>query len=276
MEIVIKSPVNLYHCLTEPANYIHLSSDIFNLIGQVIALYQSPLGNVPVRRGKLFLADTVDTKPKFGRSIGQIQIVLDAMPLIISYTQELDDALGELGLRGRAEMMQLDLVLVQKLQKTMNRSADAAEKESSIHRVVRRWTLEQAEVKLTEVEVRVVKFSPESNPRARIPKEDFENWKMSSDFEKMNVWKRFEMIPFMWAPKFVYYRRDDQEVVDLNKSKTLAAFIFVVDPTQTLCLRKRLREIEASIRSYLEIQRTLQNRMTVISSSHDEKVLFES
>jgi hypothetical protein len=50
--------------------------------------------------------------------------------------------------------------------------------------------------------------------------------------------------------------------------------MFLVDPTQALCLRKRLREIEASIRSYLEIQRMIQNRMTVISSSHDEKVSF--
>jgi hypothetical protein len=219
MEVVIKSPITLYHSLTEPANYVHLSSDIFNLISQIIALYQSPLGIVPIRRGKLHLADDMDPKPKLSRCIGQIHIVLDAMPLIISYTQELDDANGELGLRGRAELMQLDLVLVQKLQKTMNRSADAAEKENYIHRVVRRWTLEQAEVKLTEVEMRVVKFSPESTLRPTISIEDFENWKLASDFDKCKCWKRFEMIPFMWAPKFVYYRRDDQEVMDLNKSK---------------------------------------------------------
>ncbi|KAJ3025006.1 hypothetical protein HK097_006772, partial [Rhizophlyctis rosea] len=155
--LAITSPRSFFSGLTEPMNSLNLSTSTVDRFNRFFQVYQSALTNVPIRRGKVFQKALPQAqKPKLGRAIGTARIVTSMYPLVLGYITELETGGGGVGLRARAEKMDIDMTFVQRI---FNFKGSGEEKEAQMKRKsVSKWNLTAAGTEVTDVELRTVVF----------------------------------------------------------------------------------------------------------------------
>ncbi|KAJ3103149.1 hypothetical protein HDU97_010357 [Phlyctochytrium planicorne] len=260
INVNIQSPRPFFSALTNPMNAVCLSGGSMRKLQKFIAVYQSPLTIMPIQRGNLFGLNPVLKKPKLGKAIGNVSVNAIMFPLVFSFMNELPEGTGGVGIRCRVEKMEAQLRVRQNQNQGMpsdqTPTGPAAPASGKVSRA-NRWLLDSSEVELSELEGRVLSFDTETMAEdAEAGNQNFfsieekREWLLDIDFEYLDDIKILSMTPFVWSPKVVYYKRDS-----LTKRN--------ISSTQIDLYQVRLREIDASIRHYLEVQKGLEYRMTI-------------
>ncbi|KAJ3292269.1 hypothetical protein HK104_005429 [Borealophlyctis nickersoniae] len=292
----------------EPLNSLTLSPQLLSHLHRFLQTYQSPLTNVPVRRGSVFAtyyshrapsAAVEAGKPKLGRCIGSIRLVCSMYPLVLGYTTELEMGGGGVGVRGRAEKMDVDMTFVQRSVKgpgdaehSRSRASsagvggsDATTKGSKAEKrkPTTKWNLTASEIEVTDIEARTVAYGRgivylSSHPPSSASFSSFtgfddlvdatdmcdlssdRDWILDSDYTCVEDVRHIRMVPFGWSPKVIYYKHGgdaegegEWEGRGRSEKDIYAAQIHL--------FQYRLREIEGSIRHYLEVLKKLQHRL---------------
>ncbi|KAJ3196568.1 hypothetical protein HK101_008480 [Irineochytrium annulatum] len=243
------------------------------------AFGKSPLANIPIHRGSLYDRLGVPLKkPKLGRCLGKVRIKGTMAPLVLSFICERVDASGAVGIRCRADAVAVDLVFKQRAAKRLGEVSGQTLKSKTT-----RWLLDESSMDLTKVEGRVIAFSSaqsDSSPSSgvdlfnlafddeEVPMsnmslsvEEDPGWFLDTDREFMDTTSDVTTIPFVWAPKIVYYKRPEGDVVPEEEKKVHADMHNI----QAELFTQRIKEIESSIQRYNEAQKGIEYRETVFS-----------
>ncbi|KAI8850691.1 RNA pol II promoter Fmp27 protein domain-containing protein [Chytridium lagenaria] len=157
---------------------------------------------------------------------------------------------GAVGVRCRAEKMDLQVCVKQ------NQAQSKAKGEPKSNR----WLLESSEVELSEVEGRVISFQTdvsETVDRKALTQDEIREWLLDVDYEYIEDLRSLTLEPCVWSPKIMYYKRDSVTKKSLIRSNAH------ISAVQIGLYQSRLREIESSIRHFLDNQKGLEYRMTL-------------
>ncbi|KAJ3415500.1 hypothetical protein HDV05_004702 [Chytridiales sp. JEL 0842] len=216
-------------------------------------------------------------KPKLGRTIGSVHMKGAVYPLVLSFICEMEDQSSAVGIRCRAEKMDFDMLFEQR---TIGSVTDSTMALESIQAKSTQWSLLSSHFEFTELEGRVISFGVDllANPGVSdmaeepsmdgrkqpvligVDREDRMEWLLDIDFNYVSNSDLVDMIPFIWSPKMIYFRRHENEDIADREKARVDADIFGV---QIELFQNRLREIESTIRHYLEMQRALEYRIAV-------------
>ncbi|KAI9362419.1 golgi-body localization protein domain-containing protein [Zopfochytrium polystomum] len=269
--IDVQSPREFFSSLSQPINYLSLTNTSLRALLSVIPLYQSPLISIPIHQGKIFTPKGTIFKPKLGRAIGSAHVTGILHPLVVSFMCESEEVC--VGLRCRAEKMEVDMLLEQKPLRVRT---------DLIRAKTTKWTLRASEIIFTELEGRVVQ--PLGNANIEESMDDNEEgdihreWFLTEDrlySDKFTM----RMIPFIWTPKaslfsdwlkklmsipnlqFIYFRRN-ADVRQADRDKNRAEHdIFDV---QIKLYKDRLQTLQSSISYFLSLQSHLEYRIQVL------------
>ncbi|KND00922.1 uncharacterized protein SPPG_04022 [Spizellomyces punctatus DAOM BR117] len=260
----IESPRPFYSGLAEPMNCLNLSVHTLERFFMVTQVYQSVLTSLPIRRGKIFQEGTgpAPSKQKLGRVISTLQLVTTMYPLLLGFVAEVEEGNGAIGLRCRAEKMGVDMTWIQHLIKQRRPKEELLTRKSTI-----KWNLSASEMGFTEIEVRVISLgqgmegdAEKGTPDTSHDANDTREWLFTQDYRYCDSAENVKMIPFAWSPRIIYFRRSDQTTVAGHDNTRMRRDVYAA---QMSLFRNRLREIESSIRHYLEVQKGLEYRMAV-------------
>ncbi|KAI8818444.1 golgi-body localization protein domain-containing protein [Fimicolochytrium jonesii] len=264
----LESPKPFYAGLSEPSNSVHLTLNTMSRFFTFLQVYQSVLTSLPVRKGKLFQEDGPGpSKQKLGRTIGSIRIQTSLHPLLLGFVAEAQDKSLGVGLRCRAAQVVMDMTLLQRVIQQRRPKEELLKRKPTS-----KWILRDSELELTDVEARALAFGDFSEARpATLEKplsvdeldqpgaSDDKDWIFPRDALRKKR-PTLNLVPFAWTPKIIYTKSNDTKVSGAQDSTRSKKDIFEV---QKHLFKSRLREIEAAIRHYLEMQRGLEYRMAV-------------
>ncbi|KAJ3023706.1 hypothetical protein HKX48_001596 [Thoreauomyces humboldtii] len=266
--IKIESPRPFYASLPEPINSLSLTMETLARFFTFTQVYQSVLTSLPIRRGKLFNENGPGpSKQKLGRVIGSIRLITSIYPLLSGFAAEPREQNFGVGLRCRAEQMKVDMTFVQRLIRQRRPKEELLRRKSTV-----KWILSASEIELTEVEARAVAFGdieeaqaeetqtgPEVVGTADESMEDVD-WYLPADYVRDDGNCQIRMVPFAWAPRIIYFKRNDATTTQAHDILRAKRDIYSI---QKSLFKSRMREIESSIRHYLEVQKGLEYRMAV-------------
>ncbi|KAJ1549214.1 hypothetical protein HK405_007709, partial [Cladochytrium tenue] len=267
----VQSPRHDFSSPTQPNNYISFTNKSIRSILAFIPIYQSPLISIPIHQGRIFNPKgPLTIRPKLGRTIRSTHITGTLHPLVASMMSEAEDACA--GVRCRAERLDVDVLLEQR---PLHVSHDIIRAKTT------EWTLQASSAVFTQLEGRIVlPFGSPASGAVADTDVDEEFAELKRDDERRE-WSLPEdtvyadgdlvrTIPFAWTPKFIYFKRNqDAKKADMDK-RTAENDVFDV---QLQIYRERLREIEASIGYFLNIQSHLEYRIQVF---YDDSLKPES
>lgn len=169
LDIKIVSPHSFYSSLTHPINSLSLNPSSLRRVSLVTQIYQSPLTNIPIQRGRLFIDGIPSEKPKLSRALGSLRIKVKMLPLVLGLLHDLEeDNFSGVGFRCRAEKMTVDTKFVQHLvnkkeaEERKPKSDEALppdqieEHQAEVVRSAMKWSLESSHYGFTELEVFLV------------------------------------------------------------------------------------------------------------------------
>ncbi|KAI9017507.1 golgi-body localization protein domain-containing protein [Gaertneriomyces semiglobifer] len=262
--INIESPRPFYTGLVEPLNFLGVSLQALERLFNLVQIYQSVLTSLPVRRGALFQeAGPPVSKQKLGRVVSSIRLISCMHNLALGFTTDLEEAQGGVGLRCRARRMDVDITLVQRLLRRRP-TEDLLTRKSAV-----KWNLNSSEIEFTDIEAKAVSWgqatpwdqhtNPSSETSSFSDAEDDSEWMFIHDEQRAHL-EDYRIIPFAWAPKIIYHKRNDSASPSSQEAKRSPKGIYEV---QLAIFNRRLQTIESSIRHYLELQHGLEYRMAV-------------
>ncbi|KAI8909298.1 golgi-body localization protein domain-containing protein [Powellomyces hirtus] len=281
--INIESPRPFYASLPEPLNSLSLTMETLSRFFTFTQVYQSPLTSLPIRRGKLFQeAGPGPSKQKLGRVISSIRLITCIYPLLAGFVAEPRERNWGVGMRIRAEQMNMDMTLVQRVIRQRRPKEELLKRKSAT-----KWLLSTSEIELKEVEARAIAYGNideakrenEGNAAAAAAKDqdgagpghghptadDLEDhdWYFASDYSRSTeegAECNINMVPFAWAPRIIYFKRNEVNTSLAHDNIRARRDIYSVQKT---LFKSRMREIESSIRHYLDVQKGLEYRMAV-------------
>lgn len=241
LDINIVSPPPFYFSLVNPMNFLNLSSSTYTLVRGMSALYQSPMMNIPIHRGKIYTVGPVPKKPKLSRAMGSLHLKVNMLPLVLGLFEELEeDNQSGVGMRCKAERMDIDMKFVQNVVKSKKAQSESPEQE--IQHMATRWSLEASEISFSELEGRAISFgnalqklkekspslasdldslggSSDEDELSFFLEEGLHEWVVEEDLRYLDSVSQIKMIPFLWSPKMtISKRRDEDTNFSLEKS----------------------------------------------------------
>jgi hypothetical protein len=284
--IDIVSPTPFYSSLTHPVNSLCVNPASLDRVRYVSSLYQSPITNLPVHRGPIFSSMLVIKKPKLMKSIGSLHLKVKMSPLVLGLMHEMEEnEQSGVGVRAKAQNMDIDLMMGQHLVRQINEELGGVQR---IKRTLTQWKLETSEVGFTELEGRAVSFGDAHNilckdegvePNDMLDmagedleerEEDLNEWLLDEDFQYVDDASKLRMTGFIWSPKITYFKRTEGDTYQIEDKMKSEGYIF---GEQISLFRGRLRELEASIRHHVDVQRGLEAR---IAMCYDEGLKQQS
>ncbi|KAJ3150997.1 hypothetical protein HDU86_006253 [Geranomyces michiganensis] len=266
--INIESPRPFYASLPEPLNALSLTMETLSRFFTFTQVYQSVLTSLPIRRGKLFQeAGPGPSKQKLGRVIGTIRLITCIYPLLAGFVAEPRERDWGVGFRCRAEQMNVDMTLVQRLIRQRRPKEELLKRKPAT-----KWLLSTSEIELIEVEARAVASGCIDDAKKDLAMEgstpadgeaddsDYHDWFFASDYIRSDGGFEIKMVPFAWAPRIIYFKRNEANTSLAHDMMRARRDIYSIQKT---LFKSRMREIEASIRHYLEVQKGLEYRMAV-------------
>ncbi|KAJ3185044.1 hypothetical protein HDU87_002610 [Geranomyces variabilis] len=267
--INIESPRPFYASLPEPLNALSLTMETLSRFFTFTQVYQSVLTSLPIRRGKLFQeAGPGPSKQKLGRVIGTIRLITCIYPLLAGFVAEPRERDWGVGFRCRAEQMNVDMTLVQRVIRQRRPKEELLKRKSAT-----KWLLSTSEIELIEVEARAVASGSIEDAKKDLAMDgsaspagegdsdsDDHDWYFASDYARNGGEYDIKMVPFAWAPRIIYFKRNDANTSSAHDSMRARRDIYSIQKT---LFKSRMREIEASIRHYLDVQKGLEYRMAV-------------
>ncbi|KAI9095836.1 golgi-body localization protein domain-containing protein [Phlyctochytrium arcticum] len=260
----IDSPRTYYSDLSEPLNYLNLSVDSLDRFFTVTKIYQSVLTSLPIRRGRYFSDNgSPVSKQKLGRVISTLTLKTNLYPLLIGFVADVEEGNGAVGLRCRAAKMYVNMTWKQHLLRQKPPSEDFLTRKS-----VTKWNLSASDMELTDIEARAISLgsgmkSEHENANAEdmsCDAADLKDWLFSQDMGYCEEEGQIRMIPFAWTPRVIYFRRKNEASLAMQEATNGGKDVYGV---QILLFRARLRDIESSIRHYLDIQRTIESQIAI-------------
>ena len=229
--IDILSPHPFYSSLTYPINSLCLNTESIERVRLVNKLYESPVVSLPIHRGKLYNFGALVIKPKLLKSIGSVHLKVNMMPLVLGLLNEMeDDSTSGVGVRCRAERMDIDVRFVQRLVK--KKKVDVGEI-SQIKRTLTKWHLAESEIGFSELEGRTISFGnlghlldeddvsarkkttkapdPINEDNEENEADDRKEWILDEDCQYLEDTSKMRMVPFIWSPKITYFKRTDAD-----------------------------------------------------------------
>ncbi|KAJ3126644.1 hypothetical protein HK098_007321 [Nowakowskiella sp. JEL0407] len=330
LDIKIHSPgSNFSFSTSSPMNYLIITPDSLERLRKLFALIQSPLTALVTRRGKLFLPPPPLTsmsslasfrsssvsitgstirKPKLSRMIGSIRLRVAMYPLVLGFVHELDALLTEnkqaaLGVRLRAEQMDVDLLLKQRSVQDMmvelgfteftgaHHYAAALASVINVPRSAKRWKLVESRIEIAELELRTVTFgnagadveaseSFSSGRRGNNLSEDVDADGNDLDDDEQTIEEELVTKEWIMDEDFLYVQDPRTEMKMIPFAWAPRAIYFKrrqedtwtedlqrsdqdIFGVQISLFRRRLNEILSSINYYQEIQKQLVYRIEV-------------
>ena len=218
----ITSPKKFYSGLSIPINSLYLTLETINRLSSFAQVYQSVLTNQQVRTGSLF--STVMTKfqkPKLSLLINSIRLRASAYPLLFSLLAQTEDIAGFVGARIRADEMNLDLRLIQRmiLKNTSNQSKTKS---------ASKWNLQESELDFEILEMCTISSGFDDGvfeePFIKADNDDTHtSWFTDEDFYLTPNLSDIRICPFISSPKLTYYRRsqDPKNAAEQENRKSI-------------------------------------------------------
>ncbi|KAJ3358796.1 hypothetical protein HDU91_005109, partial [Kappamyces sp. JEL0680] len=233
----IDSPRNYYSSLAIPQNCLFLSSETMIGVEKMIAVYQSLLTNVPVRRGNLFNMATVLNKPKLGRAVTSVHLKTVFRPLMFSFTLDCENGVDIVGIRLKAEQTMIDAVLRQYDVKLVSQSL-------LDRKPVTKWIREQFAVSFLEIEGRVLSYC-RPGTGLFVPSHQSSSDMMGWVFKEDNFkdLARVSLLPCIWAPKVDFIVLENAK----QTQETEDAATKAINEVQLQIFKRRLAEIDQEI-----------------------------
>ncbi|KAJ3115920.1 hypothetical protein HDU96_010866 [Phlyctochytrium bullatum] len=173
-----------------------------------------------------------------------IKIQVTMFPLILSFFNEYPDGSGGVGLRTRAEKMEVILCVRQNQGqfKTVSSSFTGKSKPT-------RWLLETSEIELSEAEGRVFHFGTDVPEERSAPVEELRKWLLDIDFDYIEDLRTILFEPFVWSPKIVYYKRESISKPNLVRSSYNKIEILI---TKKNTIERKIKDLKVlNIRNYV-------------------------
>jgi hypothetical protein len=153
-------------------------------------------------------------------------------------------------------------------QKVIRRKSTEGPDEDLIRVSATKWMLKGSEIEFTEVEFRTIAHLADGLDSNEVTDAesikhgsglDTRGWILDLDYNYVSSSdQNILMIPFIWSPKIVYVKRDDDLTqADSDQARTELDIYGV----QIELSKRRLRDIESAIRHYRDVQKALSYRI---------------
>lgn len=223
----ITSPMQFYSGLSIPLNSLNLTLETLNQLSSFAQVYQSVLTNQMVRMGKLFSMVTSNhQKPKLSLLINSIRLKASAYPVLFSLLAQTEDITGVVGARIRADEMNIDLRLIQRmiLKNTSNQSKTKS---------TSKWNLQESELDFEVLEMCTISSGFEGGDfdETILMNDDTQaSWFTDEDFYLAPNLSDIKIYPFITSPKLTYYRRDQdlERAADQGNRKNIGTFLILI------------------------------------------------
>ncbi|TPX36491.1 hypothetical protein SmJEL517_g01315 [Synchytrium microbalum] len=282
LTVSLESPRPFYSSLVEQSNSFCLTSSALDHFMALIRMYSNPLGQIPIHRGSVFSQGVPERRrsEKLSRVLKSIHLKAQMRPILMSFVTPGNEGTAPVGVRTLSKeitgeiffrhdrVFRLDPVAKVIRGDGMALSEDVGETDYSIQRISWSWAIDATRIELAQVEGRMIEFSKTATVLSESNLQQSPTQSTSSEHSQDDNWlvdgdphpSSLVMIPFMWSPRFAYYRTSKKP--EALPESLIRSPVDVFSTQINLC-HARLREIEGYIRRLLEIQRMLEQRMAV-------------
>ena len=203
VDVTVQSPTEMNYSLLEPINCININSRLLEVLDIMIPMVQSPVLSIQIRKGKVF--DTAEVqRPKFEHVFKTIRFYANMNSILSGMSHDFEAGLRSVGVRIKAGSLVVSSLLEKQLYKERK-------PELNLQRTATKWDLKGSEIIFTDYEARA--FQADLRVTQGKEMEDIDDWKMG---ENDNI-ENMKLIPFVWAPKFIYYKKSDDLKIAAQK-----------------------------------------------------------